>query len=638
MSELRNIDEILAHLQSAVYGREVRADIVDAVRRTYQDGKAGATDLEARAEIQAILQELGVAQAAIDSIIALPDGATTADAELTDIRIGYDGTTYASAGDAVRGQAGAIRTANNAVIASVEELKSEMGAVEYDENPATLTWTQDKVYSVENGKVKVNTEGELQSWYAADPVTITDQTRINAKWYMAGLTTYPFIIITNGAGNVLYAENGTADAVFETNIKIPYGATTIYFNHRLAVNYNRPATCTFGRFKAYKYAVEAEPFFINLAELKKALSIDSDIVTISTAGTTTLTYPASAITQNIIVECEATATGAATIQFAIDDIYRTPKYTIGEGINKKWRIPKPPTGAQTVKATITNPADSVITVRLLQSTLDSSKALYHHGLRLNAHLGFALYPQSTMLGFVGAANAGFSACIAPIRQTADGVYVCIHNATINATARDSEGDSLVDTINVADSTYAELLEYDFGIYKSPIYAGEKIPTAEQFFKLCAKTGMCPIISTKISSAEIWQDIKDMVARYGLLSVLHVKAFTADNLRAAYAVLGDDIDGYTLDRSSNTISSYEGNITTLQGIFGEAPKVRVGIEYVYSELSNAIAPTACKAIIDAGMFVAAFDAGVLTGAEYDRLSELGISEITEDVNCSSGLNW
>jgi hypothetical protein len=95
------IDSTLS-VSGAAADAKVVGDKIDKINSdkadiSYVDAKISTEKSERQTEI-------AVERARINTFTALADGSTTGDAELQDIRVGYDGVVYDTAGEAIRGQ------------------------------------------------------------------------------------------------------------------------------------------------------------------------------------------------------------------------------------------------------------------------------------------------------------------------------------------------------------------------------------------------------------------------------------------------------------------------------------------------------------------------------------------------------
>ena len=153
------------------------------------------------------------------------------------------------------------------------------------------------------------------------------------------------------------------------------------------------------------------------------------------------------------------------------------------------------------------------------------KAVAHRGLSYTA-------PENTIIAFQLARIWGFDYAETDIMFTADNVPVLLHDPTINRTARNSDGTELSSTVNIADITYEQALQYDFGIYKNSVFAGAKIPTLDEFMLTCKRLGLKPILELKtdanLTQARI-ESIMAIVDKYGMRAYTSWTSFSSEYL-------------------------------------------------------------------------------------------------------------
>lgn len=317
-------------------------------------------------------------------------------------------------------------------------------------------------------------------------------------------------------------------------------------------------------------------------------------------------------------------------------LYKSLWYVIGNDkgfLHKSWRVPPMIWRDMSVKVIVKIPEGTTLYIKNFDADFGAPAQRGLPGTRFNAHLGLTGYiPDNTMESFEMAAAVGYEFCIAVPKVTKDGVFVCIHDDTINRTGRDKDGNKLPEEpMYVWDMTYEELLEYDFAVRKHPVFKGTKIPLLEDFFKLCSKTGMKPMFSTHPAlTKEQWEQVKKMLKKYDLLKHFHIKGGISV-IPGAYEVMGDEIDGYTVDIQKllpDTIEKFD-------AIGVDRSRCRTVIEMRQEKVEE----EDVKKVLEAGYTAAIWNmVHSVSFTEYERFIEWGVTEFTEDRHCSMGLNF
>lgn len=138
------------------------------------------------------------------------------------------------------------------------------------------------------------------------------------------------------------------------------------------------------------------------------------------------------------------------------------------------------------------------------------------------HRGYStIAPENTLPAYRLSKKMGFNYVETDVSFTSDGVAMLLHDSTIDRTSNGSG--------TLSQMTYEQVRQYDFGSWKSPMYAGTKIPTLAEFLDLCRCIMLKPWIELKdnggYTQAQI-EGIVDMVKDYGLQGVASYISFSA----------------------------------------------------------------------------------------------------------------
>lgn len=589
-----------------------------------------------------VTQEMNTLSARMDTFTNLAEGSTTGDAELADIRVGYDGTTYSTAGEAVRSQVAKLSEEIDDSINSKAYFSSdlfEVGAIyETGENAdlvvairskEIMTYDHDIVLQVEDGWryniTYYHEDGVVQTGYLTTDEIIFAGTKFRlvirkvsdldssvhfdmftrSVWHRYGTYLQDEINarLSDGVGYIRELEHcrytaegekmkdrlwvGTRNKCKYTKdiiIYMPseYLYSIIYYNENGDVERVQASTSEYTKIlkgKIFTFNVRLNPTStILIKDVFYALKVFSYSENNKNPFESVGEYEYGRIDENgALVDSEwwgrtkeihsydrktilSVNEGFVYSVLYYDENKTFVGYTpstdrdIVIPANAKFRIcvRKHPTAS----ATLVEYKDSV----KVSSYIIDEKPSYDWWEEIKGvgHAGCESYaPQNTMSAYKKAVELGLKYIESDVRFTSDNVPVMLHSATIDATSNGTGA--------IAEMTYEQALQYDFGSYFSSEYAGEKIPTLRQFCEFCRATGTRPYIEIKTEVTEEQANIiKDILTQTGIIEWVTFPVPSGCDMiwkvfnkpRMLFILFDDDIAN--MDRTIIKLKSYSVN--------------------------------------------------------------------------------
>lgn len=501
-------------------------------------------------------QRLAVLTSRMDAFASLPDGSTTGDAELQDIRVAANGSTYPTAGDAVRGQ---VQILDNTLIGEIEKTSVEYNPYKASNwrvgiiNPITganasgstgITPTTVNYYAAANGQTLLKSRtgylftvfayqqdntfvgvwngiGFATGWNVEKPVT---------QFSLLMYPDYKFKVVLRRSDS---AEMTTAEYV---NLEFLYAKNTPDglredFNRVNLVNLENVVKGYLGTNGAVSNPIEQD-----------GRQTTTDFIPITPGGVYKITF---FVDKTVEFWTRTAVYNADKVYVTRLDVSANPPTSEWYNFNVASFYYTAPDNAYYIRLSQAH-GFAQITKGLtgwdyMPSAVDIRKEWnmipkQDYFVRSINHRGYGrVAPENTAPAFELSAALGFWGVENDIRFTSDGVAVLLHDETINRTARNADGTELASPVNIADITYEQALTYDFGIWMGPQYAGIRIMTFEDFVKLCRSKSLNMYNDIKAGTEEQTRALVRTVRRLGMKDHCTWLSFSDSYLRyiAAY---------------------------------------------------------------------------------------------------------